>query len=247
MDLEEFALGDSCIHNLDPRAKIVSVFVFSTVVALNPWVPTAAAALVFPIILILAARISVRRVLARLAVVNTFILFLWFFLPFTFPGEVIYSLGPLEIHREGLLYALLITLKSNSIVLMVIALLGTSPVFNLVHALSHMGFPDKLVHIFFFCFRYVHVIHEEYHRLAKAMKMRGFRPRTDIHTYRTYAYLVGMILIRSFDRSQRILAAMKCRGFRGRFYILHHYKMKKYDYLVAISSVVISAALLVAK
>ncbi len=247
MNIEEFALGDSFVHNLDPRVKIVSAFVFSTVVALNHWISAAAVAVVFPVSLIVAARIDIRRVLSRLAVVNSFIVFLWFFLPFTFPGEVIWSLGPLEIHREGLLYALLITLKSNAIILMVIALLGTSPVFNLVHALSHMGFPDKLVHIFFFCFRYIHVIHEEYHRLVKAMKIRGFQPRSNIHTYRAYAYLVGMILVRSFDRSKRILAAMKCRGFNGKFYILHHYEMKKCDYFVAISSVMISVALLVVK
>jgi cobalt/nickel transport system permease protein len=247
MDIEEFALGDSFVHKLDPRVKIISVLVFSIVVALNHWISAAAAAIIFPIVLIVAARINVGRVLSRLAVVNTFVLFLWFFLPFTFPGEVIYSLGPLEIHREGLLYALLITMKSNAIVLMVIALLGTSPIFNLVHALSHMGVPDKLVHIFFFCFRYVHVVHEEYHRLATAMKIRGFKPRSDIHTYRAYAYLVGMILVRSFDRSRRILAAMKCRGFSGRFYILHHYEMKRCDYLLAISSVAFSVALLVVK
>lgn len=247
MDIEEFALGNSFVHRLDPRVKIICAVIFSTVVAVNHWILAAALAILFPMVLIVAARINVRRVLSRLAVVNTFILFLWLFLPFTFPGEVIYSLGPLEIHREGLLYALLITLKSNAIVLMVIALLGTSPVFNLVHALSHMGIPDKLVHIFFFCFRYVHVIHEEYHRLAKAMKIRSFQPRSDIHTYRAYAYLVGMILVRSFDRSKRILAAMKCRGFKGRFYILHHYEMKKFDYLMAISSVMFSAALLVVR
>ena len=132
MDIEEFALGESFVHRVDPRVKIVCTFVFSTVVALSQWIPGAAAAIVFPMVLILGAGINLRRVLSRLAVVNTFILFLWLFLPFTFPGEVIYRLGPLEIHQEGLLYALLITLKSNAIVLMVIALLGTSPVFNLV-------------------------------------------------------------------------------------------------------------------
>jgi len=56
-----------------------------------------------------------------------------------------------------------------------------------------------------------------------------------------------MILVRSFDRSKRILAAMKCRGFKGRFYIIHHYEMRKCDYFMAISSVMFSAALLVVK
>src|SRR5208283_164141 len=209
MDIEEFSLGDSWVHHSDPRVKILATLIFAVVVALNHSLLASTLALTFPIVLVIAARLDLKKVLVRLAVVNGFIVFLWFFLPFTFPGKIIWSLGPLDIHREGLLYSLLITLKSNAIVLMVIALLGTSPVFTLVHALSHMWVPDKIVHLFFFCFRYVHVIHEEYHRLAKAMKIRSFQPRSDIHTYRTYAYLVGMILVRSFDRSKRILAAMK--------------------------------------
>ncbi len=169
------------------------------------------------------------------------------FLPFTVPGETIYTIGPLAIQKEGIRSALLITLKSNSIILMVIALLGTSQVFTLVHALSHLWVPDKLVHLFFFCFRYVHVIHEDYHRLSNAMKMRAFKPKTDMHTYRAYAYLVGMLLVRSFDRSKRILQAMKCRGFKGKFHILYHYRMKKYDYALACSSIAFAALLLAAR
>ena len=61
------------------------------------------------------------------------------------------------------------------------------------------------------------------------MKMRGFRPRMNWHTYRTYGYLVGMLLVRSLERSERIVAAMKCRGFRGRFYLLDHFAFSSAD------------------
>jgi cobalt/nickel transport system permease protein len=244
MHIEEFARGDSWVHELDPRVKIVVTLVFSLVVALNQHLQGTAVSLALPLALIAAARLSIAKVLLRLAIVNGFMVFIWLFLPFTTPGETIYTVGPLSIQREGVQAALLITLKSNSIILMVIALLGTSQMFTLVHALSHLGVPDKLVHLFFFCFRYVHVIHEEYHRLINAMKIRGFRPKTDMRTYRAYAYLVGMLLVRSFDRSKRILQAMRCRGFKGKFYILHHYQMKNYDYALAGSSIAFSALLL---
>lgn len=245
MNIEEFALGESAVHRMDPRVKILMTLVFSVVVALNhsPW--AAAVALGFSVALILLTRISIKRVLSRLAIVNGFTLFLWLFLPFTSSGDVILSVGPVDVYREGVNQALLITLKSNAIVLTVIGLLGTAPILSLVHALSHLGVPDKLVHLFFFCFRYIHVIHEEYHKLANAMKIRGFRPRTDVHTYRAFAYLVGMLLVRSFDRSARILDAMKCRGFKGRFYILGHYEMKRQDYLVGATGMVFSVLLLV--
>lgn len=236
MDMEEFALGDSWVHQLDPRLKIVLALGFSVVVALNNHLAATVISLALPVFLIKCAKLDPRKVLVRLAIVNGFILFIWVFLPFTSQGETLYVLGPLTIQREGLMQALLITLKSNSIILMGMALLGTSPIFSLVHALSHLWVPDKLVHLFFFCFRYIHVIQAEYHRLHTAMKMRGFKPRTNMHTYRSHAYLVGMLLVRSFDRSQRILHAMKCRGFKGKFYILHHYEMKTYDYALAGSS-----------
>lgn len=240
MDIEEFSLGNSWVHDLDPRVKIIVTLVFSLVVALNQHLAGTAFSLIFPVGLLLFARLNMRKVLARLAIVNGFVAFIWLFLPFTVPGETIYRLGPLGIQREGVESALLITLKSNSIILMVITLLGTSQIFVLVHALSHLGVPDKLVHLFFFCFRYVHVIHDEYHRLITAMKIRGFKPKTDMHTYRAYAYLVGMLLVRSFDRSKRILQAMRCRGFKGKYYILHHYQMKRYDYALAGTSMAFS-------
>jgi cobalt/nickel transport system permease protein len=245
--LEEFASGDSFVHNLDPRAKILAVAVFSIVVALTHSIAAAAISVAFPLVLISVARIPFIRIATRLALVNAFVVFLWCTLPFTSGGAVVWSFGPLNVHAEGLRQALLITLKSNAVVLTVMALLGTSSVFTLVHALSHLGVPMKLVHLFFFCFRYVHVIQDEYTRLRNAAKIRGFNPSTNLHTYRTYAFLVGMILVRSFDRSKRIMAAMKCRGFKGSFYILHDYRMKRYDYVITASSFAFSAALLVVR
>ena len=90
MEIEEFALGNSWVHNLDPRVKIVVTLLFSFVVALNRHLPDAALSLLLPVTLLAAARLSVRTVLARLAIVNGFILFIWFFLPFTVSGETIY-------------------------------------------------------------------------------------------------------------------------------------------------------------
>ncbi|MBM4329160.1 MAG: cobalt ECF transporter T component CbiQ [Deltaproteobacteria bacterium] len=242
--VEEFALGDSIIHQLDPRAKIIAAAAFSTAVALNTSLAVTAAAITIPVTLALLARMNLRAVFRRLLIVNGFVLLLGVSLPFTYSGQVLWTIGPLHIHEQGLRHAALIGLKSNVIVLTLMALLGTSPVFHLAHALSHMGAPEKLVHIFFFCFRYVHVIHEEYHRLIDAMKIRAFRPRTDLHTYRAYAYLVGMLLVRSFDRSLRIMEAMRCRGFKGKFYILHHYNMRQTDYLVTAASLLLSSSLL---
>ncbi len=229
MHLEEFAAGVSFLHRLDPRVKILTAGVFSVVVALADRFPILLIGLGASILLILLARLSWGLVLTRLAIVNTFIIFLWLFLPFSHPGQPVFHLGPLTASKEGLAYALAITIKSNGIILAIIALLSTSTFFSLIHALRHLKAPDKLVHLFFFTFRYFQVIHQEYLRLRAAMRVRCFRPRSNMHTYRSLAYLIGMLLVRSYDRSERVYQAMLCRGYHGKFWILDHFHLHGRD------------------
>ncbi len=95
--------------------------------------------------------------------------------------------------------------------------------------MHELGIPKKLVHLFFFTQRYIHVIYSEYVRLRDAMKIRGFTPGTNFHTYKSYAYMVGMLLVRSCDRAQRVHNAMLCRGFKGSLYSLSDFSIKSTD------------------
>src|SRR5665811_1916467 len=115
--------------------------------------------LLFAIGIVAIARLKIKEIISRLLVVNSFIFLLWLMLPFTFPGKNIYTLGSLNISQEGIKYALSITIKSNAIILAGIALLSTSSIFNLIHALRHLHFPDKLTQLFFFTYRYLSLIH----------------------------------------------------------------------------------------
>jgi len=228
---EKFSAGDSPLHRLDPRVKIIVALFFSVIVAVTDKYASLLSALLFAVVIVAVARLKTKEIISRLLVVNSFIFLLWLMLPFTFPGKNIYTLGPLNISQEGIKYALLITIKSNSIILAGIALLSTSSIFNLVHALRHLHFPDKLTQLFFFTYRYIHTIHSEYIRLNNALKIRGFKPQTNLHTYKTYAYLVGIMLVRSYDRSKRVYDAMLCRGFKGKFWTLNHFVFKKSDFI----------------
>lgn len=231
---EKFSEGDSTLHRLDPRVKIIVAILFSVIVALTDKYTLLTGGLLFAVGAVVVAHLRAKEIISRLLAVNSFIFLLWLMLPFTFPGKNIYTLGSLNISQEGIKYALLITIKSNAIILAGIALLSTSSIFNLVHALRHLHFPDKLTQLFFFTYRYTQTIHCEYIRLNNAIKIRGFKPRTNFHTYRTYAYLIGMMLVRSYDRSKRVYNAMLCRGFKGKFWTLNHFVFKKSDVVVGI-------------
>ncbi len=226
---EHFSEGRSPIHRMDPRVKILVGIGFACLVALSQKLNTLVCAGGFASILLVVANLSYREVFWRLAVVNGFVLFLWLFLPWTVPGQELFRLGPIIVSREGLFLAGTITLKSNAILIAFIALISSSSPFTLFHALSHLYMPDKIVHLSFFCYRYIFVIQSEYKRLRTAMKMRAFQPGTNLHTYRNFAYLIGMLLVKSFDRSERVYQAMLCRGFQGRYPTLVNFYIKKMD------------------
>jgi cobalt/nickel transport system permease protein len=228
---EEFSEGTSFIHTIDPRIKIVITVFFSAVVAVSNNFPALLAALFPAIFLVAIAKLSIRHVGMRLLLVNGLIAFLWIFLPVTFNGEKLIALGPFSLSKEGIALAFQITLKCNTILLVMIAMLSTTPVFNLGHAMRALYLPGKIVHLFLFTYRYIHVIFQEYVRLTNAMKMRGFVPRSNLHTYRSYAYLVGMLLVRSYDRAERIHRAMLLRGFSGRYYALSRFSIGRGDVL----------------
>jgi cobalt/nickel transport system permease protein len=227
--LEEFAQGDSLLHRLDPRVKLLAALFWSCLIATSDRLPLSAWALGCSLALAAMARLSVRKLCARFMFVNIFIALFWLTLPFSLPGESVWSLGPLHASREGLLYALRITLKCNAILLAVTALLGSSTVFALVHALRHLALPEKLVHMFFFTFRYFQIIHSEYLRLREAMRVRCFTPGTNLRSYRSYAQLLGILLVRSLDRAERVREAMLCRGYAGKLWVFDHFSIKEQD------------------
>jgi len=220
---------------MDPRARVLVAVVFALTVAFSSRFASLLPALCSAFALVHLAGLPIKTALSRLLILNGFVLLLWIFLPFSLEGKPLFSLGPLEATREGVLLAARITVKANAIMLSLVALLATMSVFTLGAAMGHLGVPGKLVHLVLFTYRYIHVIYQEYHRLINAVKIRGFHPGNNVHTYKTFAYLIGMLLVKSYDRAERIRGAMLCRGFRGRFYNLREFDLGSLDVLMTIA------------
>ena len=214
---EPFARGRSLIHALDPRIRLAAAFACAACLAVVRRPEAAGAGLVMAVLLLALSRPPTGAVLRRLAAVNVFILFLWFTVPFSVPGDVLAAWGPLEITRQGVRLALLVTVKANAIVLTFLALVATMDSPTIGYALDRLRFPSKLTFLFLFTYRYLHVIADEWRKLHVAARLRGFVPKTNMHTYRTFGNMLGMVFVQSFDRSVRVYEAMLLRGFSGRF------------------------------
>jgi cobalt/nickel transport system permease protein len=214
---EPLARGTTLVHALDPRGKLAACLALSLVaaVATQPGAPLVVLAV--GLVLTALSRPPLRLLAARLGAVNAFVLFLWLVLPVTAPGEPWRRVWGLVVTHQGVALAGLITLKTNAIFLCVLSLVATTPAPALARAMTALRVPEKFAFLFLFAYRYLHVIAEEYGRLAMAARLRGFVPATNWHTYRSKAALVAMVLVKSFDRSQRVYQAMVLRGFTGTF------------------------------
>ena len=233
----DFSSGSSFIHRTDPRVKLLLCLTLAVAMAGLATLSAATAALALSICLAAGARLSPGAVAGRLLLVNGFIAFLWIMLPFSADGAPMFHLGPLTATREGIELAGLITLKSNAIMLCIIALAATIPMADMGQALASLRVPDKFTVMFILCYRYLHLIREEYDRLAAAARIRCFRPGTNRHTYRTYGYLLGMLLVGSYERGKRVHQAMRLRAFQGRFHSLRPFALRGRDFGVALAVV----------
>ena len=217
---EPFAGGDSFIHRIDPRHRIVGAVAFSFIVALSDRFSSLIIALVISLILAMAARLNPRTLFRRLSVVFGFLMLLWMVLPLTVDGPVLTRMGPVAFTRPGVVLAARMTLKVLTILVLFTALVATMPLTTLGHALHRLMVSKKIVYLILMTYRYIHLLENEYQRTIRALRMRGFNPRTNLHTYKTYAYVIGMIFVKSVARAERIEWAMRCRGFDGRFHDL---------------------------
>ena len=225
--------GFSSLHRLDPRLKLGAALAWSLLAALARTSPAALFALGGALAFVALGRLDPALTAKRLAAVNFFLIFIWLFLPFSFsvPGETVLTLGPLAVTRPGLSLTLLLTLKVNAAALGALSLFGTSSVTQLAAAARRLGAPEKLTAVFLLTLRYFHVLKLEYLRLRQALKVRAFRPGLNLHTLKTYANLVGILLVRGVDRAERVHAAMLCRGYTGRFWFHDHFQWTGRDWL----------------
>ncbi len=240
---EPFANGVSFFHKRDPRVKIIAAASLSLVLALTSSFTTAITGFFFTALLLILSKPDFSFLLKRIMAVNIFTLFLLVTLPLTYGGDETVKFLFFNISTDGLRMAMLIALKTNGILFCFLALLATSSIVSLGHGMEKLGLPLKLIFLLLFSYRQLFVIFQEYQRLQRAAKLRGFVPANSLHTYQTYAYLFGMTLVKSWNRAQRVQQAMVLRGFSGRLIPLNQPKPSVIDYGFLLSLLIISLIL----
>lgn len=212
LQLDQYAYLQTPLHRWEPRCKLVAmmalIFAFSYVQDLR----------LLPVILAVTCAMYVYSGLpwsflaSRLRLPALFLVAVAVILPFASGHTVLVQLGPLAVKEEGCLDLLRIAVKFFSLLTLGLILFGTMPFLTAVKAMRALGLPFILADMTLFAYRYLFEIDDDLKNMQTAMRLRGFRNHGP-GGLGTLASLAGTILVRSYERSDRVYRAMILRGY----------------------------------
>jgi cobalt/nickel transport system permease protein len=104
--------------------------------------------------------------------------------------------------------------------ILLILLTNTTRFVELLRGLRKLGCPQVLVMNLSFLYRYLFVLTEEAMRMKQARDCRRVRRAPLMKELKILSSMLGTLLIRSFERAERMHAAMLSRGYSGEFPVL---------------------------
>jgi cobalt/nickel transport system permease protein len=205
--------------------------------------PPALAALAFALILATLARIPLGVMLWKLRGAAVLLAAVLVVFPLSYGGDRI-QFGPVGLSWDGLLAAVLVITRALSLIIVAFVAFATTPFHAAMKALRRLRVPAPLVQTILFTYRYIIVYADQLRRRETALRARGFRPRADLRTLRTIGNGFGSLLVGSIERTQRIQAAMRCRGFSGTFRTLEEPRAGPGDVFLSAAVLAVGAGLL---
>ncbi|HHT74659.1 MAG: cobalt ECF transporter T component CbiQ [Methanomassiliicoccaceae archaeon] len=192
----------STLFGFDPRVKLACVVSLVVVTALLRSLEAVVIVLAFSIILLLSSRVPLRHVWKGLAIALPFII--------APPIALFLTSGPIP--------ALTMAFRILASVLILTAMVTTTPLFDVIKTLSWYRMPRLLISLIMFTYRFIFVLLDEMERMKMARIARGHTGRGSLlsrEVFRTLSYTIGMIFVRSHKRAVNMYDALLSRGYTG--------------------------------
>lgn len=212
--LERSAGRRSLLQGFDARAKLLVTVVFLVSMLSVPLVRLSEILLfaLFPIVTAALGGLSYGTLFRRSLVVLPFVAFVGVFNLF-YEREPAFAVGTLVVTR-GWVTFLAIILRGLLSVQALLVMISSTGFYRLCRAMQRLGVPSLFTTQLLFVYRYVYVLIEEAMAMQRARDARSFGRGS--YPLRVWGTLIGQLLIRTFDRAERIGRAMLARGFTGR-------------------------------
>ncbi|MCD4668943.1 MAG: cobalt ECF transporter T component CbiQ [Actinomycetia bacterium] len=177
---------------------------------------------ILAIIVMILFKPDYRRLFKRVFIVFLYPFFISIFIPFTNPGNALISLDlrmfTVTVTDNGLTLFYTVLIKAFLSILITASLMLSTDEKELLYGLRKIKVPKIIVSIMFLMYRYIFLIREESKTGQMAINSRIFR-RSYYTVNKKLTYLIGNMIIKSFDRAENIYKSMESRGFTGEFHI----------------------------
>lgn len=224
--LGQFVPGDSPVHRLDPRTKILAMIAYIVLVFLVRAMPVFAVPLLFVLGALLASGVPARYALSSLRPMRWLIAFMFLInLFFTQGDRVLFSWWIIRVTAEGVRQAVFISLR---LILLVagtsLLTLTTSPIAltdgleRLLKPLKRIRFPaHELAMMMTIALRFIPTLLEETERIRKAQMARGadFETGGLLARARAMVPLLVPLFVSAFRRADELAMAMESRCYHG--------------------------------
>lgn len=214
--LDLLADSDSPIHTLDARAKVLVTIVFIvSVVSFGRYeLARLLPFFIFPAVMVALANLPPLYLVRKIALLCPFVLMVGLFNP-VFDRSVLYQIGHLGI-SGGWISLVSLFIRSLLTVGAAFVLVGTTGFTAVCQALERLGVPQLFAVQLLFLHRYIFVLADETGRASRARELRSCGTK-GLGIF-SFGSLAGHLVLRTWQRAERIHTAMLARGFIGRFH-----------------------------
>ena len=116
--------------------------------------------------------------------------------------------------KDGMHLFLILTAKAALAVLLTLILISTTRFVRILEALRQLHVPALLVDLLSFMYRYTFVLEDQFLRARRAAEARSSRPVPWRIRLQVFSHILGAVLIRTYERAERVYLAMCARGYR---------------------------------
>lgn len=223
--LGQFFPGNSFIHKLDPRVKIISLVVLLIAVFLSTNYLALAINLISAIIFAVMTKISAKTYFKSMKFILFIVLFTSLLNVFYARGTQIFRFGPLVLTKEGLDNSIFVAMRLIILILISSILTFTTSSTDLTYALEKLMNPlsifklktHDLAMMMTISLRFIPTLFEETEKIIDAQKARGANMESGKILTRIKAFVPILVplLVSSFKRAYDLAIAMECRCYNG--------------------------------
>ena len=223
--LGQYIPGDSLVHRLDPRVKIVLIFLFIVFLFVAQNFVSLLLLVVSVLACILLSGVPLRQYLKSVKAILFIVLFTSVLNLFYGGGETLLKIGFMEIKSGGVSNAVFITVRIVSLILLSAVLTFTTSPTSLTDAIERLMKPLKVFHVkvheiammMTIALRFVPTLLEETDKIMKAQMARGadFESGNVIQRIRNMLPILVPLFVSAIRRANELALAMDARCYHG--------------------------------